>query len=481
MKIRLALIMFLVLTACAPVTPQIQPTSAPPTQEAPLSLTEPTPVIPSATPLPQPEYETSVIVSLWGNQARTYQIVPVEPSSGQAVPGYPPIRVGVNFYHAFSPDRKTLVIVSYQSDTPRDPILHNIDLTTWQETSTQLDGAGWTAGLAFHPDGKSVAMGLNDRQSTLLVFDLEKNQVLAQVTPEFDISRLKFTSDGSALMVYGKTIINRFTANEQTSGFAQAALFSMQDLSLLWSEELDGVREGIYPTDAAAAETTDLHADPEAAIYLQPGSIFAPDRDSLYIVHADEDKFTTVDFDARSISTVTIAPKLTWLERFLLLTTDVAHAKVANGSSRSAVISPDGSTVYTIGSRYESTQSSDGEWTFTQTPLGLQGIDTSDGTERFKLDISASDLRVLPDGDSLVLHTWDELISTDVLDAKSREVTSQFRDVTLVPAYRMNGMPVLLSTVTDVNNQTHMVAYSMDGEFLGEWLVNGFGAWFVTP
>jgi hypothetical protein len=201
----------------------------------------------------------------------------------------------------------------------------------------------------------------------------------------------------------------------------------------------------------------------------------------LYIVHADEDKLTTVNFSARSINTVSIQSKLTWLERVLLLTTDVAHAKVANGTSRSAVISPDGSTIYTIGSMYESSQSSNGEWTFGQTPLGLQGIDASDGTQRFKLDTSASDFKLLPDGNSFVFHIWDELPSTDLLDVKSLQMTRNIKNAILVPAYRMNGMPLLLSSMTGENNQTHMSSYTMDGELIGEWLVNGAGAWFITP
>jgi hypothetical protein len=87
----------------------------------------------------------------------------------------------------------------------------------------------------------------------------------------------------------------------------------------------------------------------------------------------------------------------------------------------------------------------------------------------------------LPDGESLLLHTWDALPSTDVLDTRNPQVKSQLKNTLLVPAYRMNGMPVLLSSMTDENNQTHMTSYSLDGELLGEWLVDGFGAWFLTP
>jgi WD40 repeat protein len=476
MQIRLTLIIFIMLTACVPVPLQSIPTTAPMPSESAVAVSE----SPPATASELPQYKTSVLAALWDNNTRTTQILPVEPSSGQAVPGYPPIAVGVNFYHAFSPDRKTLVMLGYKSDNSREPILYNVDLTSWHETNTQLDITGWAGGLAFSPDGKFVVIGLNDRQSTLLVFDIEKNQVLARATPDFEISHIRFTSGGSALIVYGKVIINRFTANEQTSGFAKMSLFDAQTLNVLWSVELEGVREGVYPADENSADTTNLNESLDAAIYLYPGLVFAPDRANLYIVHADEDRLTTVDFEARSVSTVSIQPKLSWLERILLLTSGVAHAKMANGTSRSAVISPDGTTIYTIGSRNGVSQSPDGDWIFTGTSLGLQAIDTSDGTERFKLDLSVSDLKIMPDGSSLLLHSWGELPFTTVLDAETLQVTSRFGNAIVFPAQRMNGRPVLLSAVT-LENETHMSAYSMEGELLGEWLTNGIGAWLIAP
>lgn len=478
MQIRLPLILLLALTACAPVTPQPKPTTAPTSPKSSLPSSE------SSTAAANdntPQYETSVLAALWDAKTRAHQILPVEPSSGEAVPGYAPIVVGVNYYYTYSPNRKTLVVVGYRSEFSSDPVLHVIDLNSWHETKIPLDGKGWTGGLAFSPDGSSVAIGLNDNESALLVVDAEKNRVLAQIEPGFEISRLKFTSDSSAVMAYGKVIVNRFTANEQTSGFAKAALFDARDLNLLWSAELKGVREGIYPADEETAGTTALHENPEAAIYLYPGLVFAPDRDNLYVVHADEDKLTTVDFGSRSVNTVGVRPKLSWLERIFLLTTGVAHAKVANGTSRSAVISPDGTTIYTIGYRNESSQFSNGEWTFTQTPLGLQAIDAGDGTERVNLEISAAGLWITPDGSSLLLHNWNEPPSTDVLNARTLRITGHFDNTTLVPARRMNGTTLLLSSVTIENNRTQMSAYSMDGELLGEWLADGYGAWLLAP
>lgn len=478
MQIRLSLILLLMLTACAPVTPRPTPTTAPTSPETTLPSSESSV---AASNDSTPQYETSVLAALWDARTRTHQILPVEPSSGRPAPGYDPISLGVNYYYAFSPDGKTLVVVGYQSDNSSDPTLHEIDLASWQETNLPLDGKGWTGGLAFSPDGSSVAIGLNDRESTLLVVDVEKNRVLAQVAPGFEISRLKFTSDNSGVMAYGKVIVNRFTSNEQTSGFAKAALFDARDLNLLWSVELEGVREGIYPAGEETAGTTALHENPEAAIYLYPGLVFAPDRDNLYIVHANEDKLTIVDFGSLSVSTVNVRPKLSWFERIFLLTTGIAHAKVANGTSRSAVISPDGGTIYTIGYRNESSQFSNGEWTFTQTPLGLQAIDAGDGTERVNLEISAAGLWITPDGSSLLLHNWNEPPSTDVLNAKTLRITGHFDDTILVPAHRMNGVSLLLSSVTIENNKTRMSAYSMDGELLGEWLADDYGAWLIAP
>jgi hypothetical protein len=158
---------------------------------------------------------------------------------------------------------------------------------------------------------------------------------------------VKFSADSQNLMLYGPTLINRFTENEQSDGPPVVAWFDSQDLSVAWSARVEGVRDGIYPT---GEEVQNLH-QPGAASYYSPGLAFSPVQDILYIVHADKDELTSVDFNERSLKTVQIRPQLSWFERFLRLTAGVAYAKTADGTSRTVAISNDGQWLYSAGTQ----------------------------------------------------------------------------------------------------------------------------------
>jgi hypothetical protein len=465
----------LILSACAPAA--FKPTPVP-AKIQPAGSEDSGPGSKKAGP---PEFGTSVLATTWGETTMVHQLRLVDPASGAPVPGYAPIDLGVNYYYAFSPDRRTLAILAYESESPRNPVLHHIDLAAWQDTRATLEITGWAIGLAFSPDGRSVAVAASGGENSLLIFDLDAKRTAVQITPDFEIARFQFTSDGSALMTYGTRTINRFMSNEQTSGPPRAVLLDAQDLGVRWSVELAGVRDGVFPTDENAAETVNLHADPGAAIYFYPGLVFAPDRDKLHVVHADEEKLTTVDFGTRSVSTVDIQPRLSWFERYLMLAADMAHAKMANGSSRSAVISSDGATIYTIGSRHQASRLSNGDWEFTHIPLGLQVIDASDGSELYKLETDSSQLTISPDGDLVFIQSWDGLPGTDVFDAQAGEITMRLKKAILRSTHRMDGTPVLVSAVTGPGERTDMAAYAVDGELLGEWQVEGYGDWLIAP
>ncbi|MGH8245370.1 MAG: WD40 repeat domain-containing protein, partial [Gammaproteobacteria bacterium] len=236
------LTILLALQGCAPITPQAAPEAAPVKSEASTSGSR-------AEESVKLTYEAGVLAAVWETQARGFQLELVEPSTGELVPGFTPIPIGMNYQYSFSPDGQTLAVIGYESDqSPTRPTLHLIDLSTWKDNPIEVEVRGWASGPAFSPDGKYLAAALNDRESTLMILDLEQQAVMAETAPDLDISRLKFTADGSALMAYGRVVINRFTANERAGGPATAVLFDAQDLSTRWSADLQGVRDGIYPT-----------------------------------------------------------------------------------------------------------------------------------------------------------------------------------------------------------------------------------------
>ncbi len=97
---------------------------------------------------------------------------------------------------------------------------------------------------------------------------------------------------------------------------------------------------------------------------------FAPDRDALYVVHADSEQLTTVDFESQTVKTVEIQPKLTWFERLLSMTAGIAHAKIGDGITRQAAVSPDGQFLYVVGVNNATFQDEQGNWQMEQTSAG---------------------------------------------------------------------------------------------------------------
>src|SRR5688500_15518516 len=111
-----SLIFLLVLTACAaPAAPQATASTFIKTQ----ATAVPTEVPAEAT------FETSLLVTEWKGQSEGNLLYPLDPARGSALPGYEPIPLGGNYSHAFSPDRRTLAIVSFPNDSANGSLLFN--------------------------------------------------------------------------------------------------------------------------------------------------------------------------------------------------------------------------------------------------------------------------------------------------------------------------------------------------------------------
>jgi len=253
-------------------------------------------------------------------------------------------------------------------------------------------------------------------------------------------------------------------------------LLDTSDLSPRWTAELETVHDGIFPKDEKV--TPDL-SQPGTALYISPAVVFAPDQKTLYVAHADSERLTIADFDSQKVETVEIHAELTWFERLLSLTAGVAHAKVSDGTSKQAVISPDGQFLYVVGLHYESFQDKMGNWQMNQTPLGLEIIRTSDGSRVQRFEADSSDLSISTDGQLLYLRNWTEDAPwTKVFDLSTHQVIAHKEWIYAAPASRMNGDPLLVSTHSTGEFSHHMSILSPDGsQLLSEWTSSGY----ITP
>ena len=449
----------------------------------------------SETPAPKPQQAKpdmladSVPVAEWKESPGSHLLVPIDPTSGQALAEYEPISLGQAISHAFSPDQNTLVVVGFESsERPSGGTLHMIDLSTWDDQVQELQLEGYVNVMAFSPDGEQLAIAYSDMKSQVIILDvsqpfIKSKTAVRQISLDLFVYKMKFSAGGSGLIVYGSRIENRYTVNETSPDSPVAVLLDGTDLSVRWEADLEGVRQGILPKDENADTPVDL-SQPGQAIYLFPGLVFAPDRDILYVVHADEDKLTTVDFGTQTVSTAEIKPHLSWIERLLSLTAGVAHAKVAEGTSKYVVASPDGQFLYIVGQRNDLIQDKLGNWQMIPNPLGLQVVRAEDGSRLAHVDTEASELSISADGRYLYLRGWGESQNsawTQVLDTSTNQPIARMDGMWLMPTRRANGTPILASSVWINDKGEHRNAIVESQSVLAEWVSPDYLGWLATP
>jgi hypothetical protein len=229
--------------------------------------------------------------------------------------------------------------------------------------------------------------------------------------------------------------------------------------------------------------SVDLH-QPGQAIYLYPGLAFASGKDILYVVHPDDDRLTTVDFGAQKVSTAEIKPQLSWFERLLSLTAGVAHAKIAEGTRKDVVVSPDGRFLYIVGQRTDLIQDKGGDWQMIENPLGLQIVRAADGSRLAYHNSEASELSISTDGRYLYLRGWgDEQTSawTEVFETSTNKSIARMDGMWLVPTRRANGAPILASSVWMNDKGEHRNVTVDSQSVLAEWVSSDYLAWLTTP
>ena len=462
------LIFLLLLTACAaPANPIAgsQDTGAPESQKVAIDGT----------------FETSLLVTVWKGIPEGNVLFPIDPATGSALPGYAPIALGQTAFHAFSPDRRTLAVVSFPDENTYNGSLVLVDLTTWTTKRFELKLSGWVSTMVFSPDGKRLAIAHGESRYKLTLIKVEDGVITAQSKLDSFVAQLKFTEDGEALMLYRSTV---HPLDQWKAGPPQIQLLEAADLSPRWSVGLKEVHDGIFPKDETVT-SANMH-EPGQAFYISPGLAFAPDRDALYIVHADSKHLTTVDFESQRVETVEIQRKLTWFERMLLLTGSVAHAKIGDGINRQAVVSPDGGLLYVVGVNSVTFNDQQGNWQMEQTPLGLEIIQTSDGSLLGQIETDTTEMSLSPDGRFLYLRNWGSSTGyipwTETFDTSDQKIIARTDKVFASPAMLVNGEYLLTSTYSTAETSHHMSILQADGStVLAEWTDDDYIYWLTMP
>lgn len=370
-----------------------------------------------------------------------YTLTPVDPDSGLPICEFDPIPLGEEYSYTFSPDLSQLAVMVTHSSDRRDSELQVIDLKGWEVYKTGFSLNSWVYALRISPDGKQLAIVIDAStlgkpgRSRLAIFNLERKGFDYESTLPYIPDIIEFTPSGERLALYGR----RAAGSEDKFYEPRAGLFDIASQKFIWEQPLHEIEHGLDP-DAAHGET-------EQPVWQQPALAYDKKEQILYIVHAHQEAFTRVDYSIQASKTLTIKPKLSWIESLVYTTAGSVSAKATNGTTKYAVLSPEGEELYVIGWSDETTLDKTGNWQITHKSLGLQIVDAVSAIELARVDTDAMTLEISGDGNKLLLKTNPGGLSpeTVVLDRESLEVILKLPSQSLTLTSRLNGEPVLLA------------------------------------
>lgn len=417
---------------------------------------------------------------------------PVDPKTGHDIVGRTPIHLGMSWEYAVSPDRNWLAAWVYSGAEPvvpsRDFSLHLIDLRRWTDgtVDVQLEGPQT---LTFSPDGARLAI-IADH--ALAIVDLAAQRVTAKRKKSlgFDPWYLWYTPDGTALLVYGMV---PDPTQDRIGGPLRAALLDAGDLHTDWQTTLAGVRDGHFDVPVAG-----VSGGPQSATFA-PAAVASPGRRDLYVVAADRDELTHVDFAHRSVRTVRWqdprpAPRpfwswpWRWPWSWLSMGTGVAYAKGDRyGLYRYATLSPDGTRLYLTGSADLTGPNAAGQWEPVDSSLGLVAIDVATGAVLAHIDedrdYGFGRIEPSPDGSRLFASRWssaDGREYTEVLDARTLDLIARVDAPEAMPGQELDGSPVLLSRWNDGSYQHSLMTLDpVSFVTIHSWSVEALDAYWL--
>lgn len=441
------------LAACVPTS---APIAIEPTR---LSVTAGATTTPILSPTATTPITTTALLARWNTADGRYDMRPVDATTGQDVPGYSILPLtGDNTYAlqtALSADGRTLAAIESNGEIceasgggsacrARAAGLQLVDVVAWQGVTAVLPGTGWVGPMQFNPHGSLLALAHHEGSgSQLLLFDTASGAQLGQQPIPFRPTLMAFTDDGSLVLAGA--------AEGELRGVTPPGPFTVllldgDTLAEQWRLALPDMVNGSWCT----AVCDGPHEQQQTESW-QPGVVAAPDGRALYIVHANEDKLTTVDLYGRTAHTIPIQPEQSWLERLLALTAETAAAKsLMSGDHKTAAVSPDGQRLYVMSNFWYVEADAHGQMVQRREAGGVQVVEVADGRLLQTKEVDADRLRLTPDGNYLLLDGWDEDKRWfEVWDANTLVMITRLEELEITAVPLLNGGYALLAGNTD--------------------------------
>jgi len=402
----------------------------------------------------------------WNANSGRYEARPVDPSTGRDLPDRVPIgaggELGFAWYNAFSQDGRKFA--SFEAKGERvcwdfgggsglcgtnEAVLHLIDLQNWTGITAPLPSNGRAVLFTYSPDSTRVALTYlrrsddgKQQKNTLMVFDAATGDVLSQTDLAFKPSLLEYGSEGSELIVYGAA--EGPVIRVSKPGPPQLLLLDAATLQVNWERKFPDLVSGYW-----CVTNCELELQHRDYVNWEPAVILSDDQRKLYIVHAADDRITTVDLDDRTLQETEIRVARSWMERLLDLTAGVVEAKGwPEGVTRAAALSPDGARLYVLTHETRAFRSESGTLLRTLPgSLGLRVIHVKTGRVTSTRDTEADEIRFTPDGKHLLLDSRDgSSTMLEILDAESLDSVATLGQWRVRLARDLAGEPIMLAT-----------------------------------
>jgi hypothetical protein len=422
--------------------------------------------------------QEGVTAALWDDKRQQYQLQQLDPENGLPLCDTKTFPLGPYVNQAVSPDGRTLASFVYRDEYYQAGILSLFDINSWQVFTTTVKVDAEINRIIFNNAGDLMAFALQPKpgegsspRCPLYLFDLKTRQVIDSTVLDFIPRFMHFMDNGKWLAIYGSTAGGETV--QQPLVFA--LLLWVKPLALAWKQELN-ILDGSMLIGTNDQEQT--------LATWSPGLAFLAAQETLYIVSANEEKYTIVDYASRSVETKDIhLTPLSWFDRLLAQTAGIAQATAMGAMQKQAVLSADGELLYITG---QTTGASIGPSQPDQATglLGLQVIDLKTSSQTDHLDTRAINIQVSPNGKYLFLTSWDSgNPSTDVIRADTREVVAHLPGQSLLATRTFAGQVVLLSLqerltesqVSLLDPQTFNALYTWSASGKPLWLTYGLG------
>ena len=411
---------------------------------------------PATQPTAVPLADNAVLLLQWNREQRQYELRLVNPATGESVGSDAPLSLGGNpmytLSHTLSTDGRWLAVIESNGQScesisigsacrARADALHLVDAELWQVATVALPGTGWAEPLVFSPDNARLALAYHDSEtSTLLLFDTTSGKEVAQRSLDFRPALLTFASNSSLALVGAPEGKKRGISEP---GPLRLLLLDGKSLADLWQQPLPEIVSGNWCTEGCG----ESH-EAWRMVAWTPAMSLSPDGRFLHIMHADDNRLTTVDLDSRSVNTASIERAQSWLERLLALTAGTAEAKsLLDGAYKSATLSPDGARLYVVGNAWQIVEDDDGRPMQQLERQGLQVVDPASGYLLETRHTEADRVRMSRDGAYLLLDGWDQNGRwTEIIDAGSLKAVTRLNEWEVTAAPQSDGGMVLLAS-----------------------------------